>query len=392
MMGFSAAFYTAKVILLLIVVIISSVHLLKKSKVFSKNLVSLLPWYLYITFSLAYGVFHGFGVDSSIINFYYITPALAILIACYFDTDFKVLFLKNSLIYIAFLICIINVIFVFHGLKYINIPLIDQSTLFGSRIVMDGKVMFRTTSHPALMFLLPFVTCLLFLDRATLKRESFLIKLSFIMGLFVVVMSGRRALQAVFIIGLFFSYGCLKFQTKRTSSLGNFKTVFYLVLVLAFIPILPSILERFLSMDDALNSVISTFTSAFIIEEGGRNVRSDQTFALLSGASDSIFWGHGLSSYLLHHLRSIEVPWSYESVYAAFLYQTGIFGLSLYFFYVYKIIRCNLYQHKFRKNTGDAFFLSVAIGFLLFVIAGSSNPMVYFLWAWIIPIVAFSRR
>ena len=89
--------------------------------------------------------------------------------------------------------------------------------------------------------------------------------------------------------------------------------------------------------------VYKTFMNAFDPSQSSSQVRIDQSIALTEGWTKSLFIGHGVNSYVIDLIRNSRDPVSYEMVYLALLFQTGIVGFILFFLFSFLII-INLYN------------------------------------------------
>jgi hypothetical protein len=154
---------------------------------------------------------------------------------------------------------------------------------------------------------------------------------------------------------------------------------------------LPFLLSYYLDMDDVFTSIFNTFTAAFSTKNESGEVRLQQSIALINGFFDFPLFGNGLNSFPKNNIRNSESPWSYEMVYLALLFQTGLSGLFVFSMYCYKTAHANFCMFKKSTGTNKNFFLGVFAGFIAFVFAGSSNPMIYFIWFWSISLIAFNR-
>ena len=68
--------------------------------------------------------------------------------------------------------------------------------------------------------------------------------------------------------------------------------------------------------------------------------------------------------------------------------QTGILGVTLLFVSIKYILKNLIYIFK---KTGDLYFLATFIGFGSFILAGGTNPMVYYIWPWVISLALIHK-
>jgi len=388
-MAFSNAWYEVKLYSYIFLIFYAIYNARKRGIILAKQLLLLLPWYSYYSFSLLLGSSQGYLIDFELINNYFITPIAAILLANIIDSDEKIRKVKLILIIISLLIIIINFVFIVNSIGRFNIEFFAGSA-FGSVVVTDETIEFRSTSHPALMFLLPYILVLYFFNEDNSNVENKLISFTLILAIVVVLLSGRRALQLVFALTAvltFLSHACkMKKNYQKYDSI--FKYFFALCVAVAML----YYFAYFMEMDDIISSIANTFFSAFSTDNESGAIRLQQSRALLNGFLDSPIFGNGLNAFARTSLRSSENPWSYEMVYLALLFQTGIFGTVIFFTYIYKITLENFRLYNCSSRSNRNFFLAVFSGCISFVIAGSSNPMIYFIWFWAIATICFNHR
>lgn len=117
-----------------------------------------------------------------------------------------------------------------------------------------------------------------------------------------------------------------------------------------------------ISKTNIIEALIFRFKGNSTVESD--SIRDVQTFELITGIKDSLFFGHGTGSYLFNYTRSSVTPYSYEKEYLSYIYQFGVFGFCLIImptiFFFYKICVSNL-KNKYVKYIAIANFLIWAI-------------------------------
>jgi hypothetical protein len=390
-MAFAAAFYEIKLIFYIGLILYVVIQILMGNRSVPRQVLYLLPWYSYFTFSLLLGVSFGYSIDFELISNYFFIPISAALMAALVDSEKKVKFLKNALIVIALLICLLNLFFIINGVFKFDLTFFDNPA-FGSVVISDETIEFRSTSHPALMFLLPYMLVLYFYSEGNTFFEDRLILITLLISVFVILLSGRRALQLVFILSLsiIYLFRLFSLSGKRRSLRFVRTKLFSIALFLIMVSFLPIALSYFLGMDDVISSILETFTSAFKTDNASGAVRLEQSIALLNGFYDSPLVGNGLNSFAKSCIRSKENPWSYEMTYLALLFQTGLSGFIVFFIYCYKVASANFRSYSKSIGSHKNFFLGVFAGVVAYIFVGSSNPMVYYIWFWSISLIAFN--
>lgn len=383
MLMFPSTFTEIKYILIIMLIFLSIVEIIIKNKKLNSNLIKgISVWLFYFSFSLIVGVLNGFSIDYSLINMYFITPIVAFLLASIIDSEKRFIYLNKALIHITMFICLLDIIYI---LSRINIlPFNFSFKIFGSTVISSNKLEFRITNQSSLMFLLPYVVSLYFTKGYDTKYEKFIIILTLILGFIVTLLSGRRALQGVFFLSFLLTFlfinirkGNLNVKLKS----NPIKILLRIIIVIIILCVIIGFLNKLLDIH-IIEAFYKTFLSAFDISESSTSKRVTQTLFLIEGWGESPIIGHGINSYSKDFLASSKTPWSYEMIYIALLFQTGILGTSIFFVDVYFISKKLYKKSKLIKNTSGNYFLAILIGYLCFVISGATNPLLYYVWAW----------
>jgi len=210
--------------------------------------------------------------------------------------------------------------------KFLYIP-IDQGQAVG---FYSGFVEFRLYNISSLLFLVPFCIAALFVwpDDLDIPISRKWLWVSFVLGMLLVFLSGRRALLGVVAISPFITLIFKHFLPRKDSKLNRKKlirTFVGLILVLFGIYIY---LYYFYGFN--LQSLIKMFLEGFDFQHSGSAIaRKTQFYALLEGWSKYPLFGAGHGAGVLY-LRSTKQPWAYELFYVALLYQTGLIGFLAY--------------------------------------------------------------
>lgn len=395
MLAFPSDFQAIKYVTMIILLLYSFADFILNKKSIHRNvLLGLLIWLSYFLLSLSIGINKGYNVDFSLINIYFVTPIVAVLLSTIVDTEVKLRKLNRYLIMITLIIVSINFLYILDRMSIINIPFDFETTIFGSVFVTDNKLEFRITNQSSLIFLLPYCISLLLTNGVNSKKEKIILGASIFLGLIITIMSGRRAFQAVVFFAFILTPLLRKFSktSKKVSSRKNRKKLWVYILlspIVAYIVVL--IIEKVTGIDNVILSFWNTFLSAFDFSSGSGSIRADQVRALLTGWSEAPLLGHGINSFDSNLIRSQITPWSYEMVYIALLFQGGILGTIIFFFTTFSIIAKNLKKAYLSHGFNTSYYLSIAVAFTSFFIAGSSNPMVYYVWAWSIALISYQK-
>ncbi|RUR38706.1 O-antigen ligase domain-containing protein [Clostridium perfringens] len=395
MFMFPSIFQQIKYITLIILIIISFIYIIITKKAISKSLIlGILLWLSYSLFSLLWGINNGYKVDFDLVNIYFITPIVALILSIIVDNKQKLIYLNKMLVIITFMIVVLDFIYILNRVGVLNIPGIDfNSPIFGSAVLENNKIEYRITNQSSLIFLLPYNIAIFISQEYKNKREKYLLFSTIFLGIIVTLLSGRRTFQFVvalaFILAIIFiKLKIFKFNISMRNPCILKKITFFVFLLILSIFAYKS-LSDFTGIDNLFLSIKKTFLSAFDMSSKSGVIRTTQASLLIDGFKSSPIIGHGINSYLIDYIRSTRTPWSYEWVYIAFLYQSGIIGIAIFFSLIYCILKKLYYKVKGNRET-RAYFFGIFIGFICFIISGSSNPMVYYIWAWSLALIPYS--
>lgn len=383
MLMFPSDLQIIKYVTLILLIALSFVYIVYKKNLEKNLIIGVTIWLVYFTFSLAIGIYNRYSIDFFLINTYFFTPIVSLIISATIDNEKKFVFVNKILIIITFLILTVDLIYIFDALAIISLPFDFQSNIFGSIEINDKYLGFRITNQSSLIFLLPYIIALTISHGYSTKPEKYFYIIIIFLGIAVAMLSGRRALQAALLLSLassiFIHFKFFKFRIRISKiPINIILLTFSLIIGAVFI----NWISKFLELDNIVMTVYETFISAFDVNTTGGLIRNEQARQLIDGWQNSPVFGNGLNSYLSNYIRSSFTPWSYEMVYHALIYQSGIIGFSLFFSVVYLFLRKLYKNYILFQSISGKYFFGIFIGFLVFIISGGSNPMVYYVWAW----------
>lgn len=397
MLSFPSEFTQIKYFLLILLILASIFEILIFKKNQNRNLIlGIILWIATYLIFLILGLINNYSIDFSLISVYFITPIIALILSQIIDSKSRLENLFNILFGITIFIVLLDFLYILDIRNILKLGINFNSEIYGSVSVSEEKVEFRITNQTSLMFLLPFVITN-FINKnynTFFKKNLYIIAL--ILGAVVTILSGRRAFQIVVVLSVILNYMFIMLVFKKsTNNVDYRKTLTFIIKMLSLLfisAITLKFMTNLLEIENFKESIFNTITSAFDSSTGSGEIRKIQMLALLDGWKNSPFLGHGLSSYLRDYMRSEKTPWSYEWVYIALVYQTGLLGISLFVFVVYRLNKkLFIYTDKLQNKQGKIFF-SIMIGFICFLIAGSSNPMVYYVWMWSFVLIPFNYK
>jgi len=235
--------------------------------------------------------------------------------------------------------------------------------------VHEGYIHFASNSVGSLFLVAPYLLSLQFRKDAA-RLNTPLTKLSTILALVVVALSGRRALWLVVALTpaivlllslLTGTLGLLKTMTRRVLAVCSLAPVLVLlVLAGGWSDLIPSQLEEY--------GTVRHLQSAF----GSEDERTIQSGYLIAGFLRSPIIGSGFGAYA-DYLRSEQRPWTYELTYYQMLFNIGVVGVAFLASLVmtYLVLVLSLLR-RFRAHSATPFGLLVA--FCSILIGAHSNP------------------
>jgi hypothetical protein len=217
--------------------------------------------------------------------------------------------------------------------------------------------------------------------------SRFWLWLSFLLGVVLVLLSGRKALllvvaMAPFII-LFFQM-FLPNQYKPAVAKGR---VGLAVVILVSVLGIYGYLQSLFGLNVGI--LLETFMAGFDFGgDGSASVRAEQFVALVREWSEHPFFGLGHGASAGGSVRSEAFPWAYELSYVALLFHTGLVGFAIYTAGVGWIFLMGL--RMIRSGGRLAFYmLPVLVGTGCFLIGNATNPYLEkfdYIWVIFLPV------
>lgn len=379
-LAFPSGFSEIKFIFLVMLTVYSIVFSIKNfKKINVRKYIGLFLWYLFMLISFSISYLNNYEIDIEIIKMYVVTPIISFFISNIFikENNFKLL---NKILIISFMVIVsLDMLYLLTRFKILPLDfLFKNSEIWGSFILNNGYIEARISNQSSLMFLIPYI-----IGVNSYHKNKFLY-LFLVFSLIISFFSGRRALQLSIII-IFFLHIFLLYYKKRIKLTKQL--LFYIgVGIIIFIGMI-KIIEDIFMIENIFLSVKKTIVSAFLTTDRGNQIRSLQKIYLYKEWNKHIWLGNGISAYCKEYIRNKIFKWSYEEVYLAYLMQTGLIGGSL-FIYISMKGMLNLLLKS--KGKYYYYWLGIFLGSFSFFLAGSTNPMVYFIWFWSIFYIAYN--
>lgn len=370
MATFAESFRILRLSLLMLFVLASAIDILRgKTLLIHSSLVSFYLWMCVaaITWALV-GLMHSSNYVLGVFDALRLYVIWSFVFLLLFSLFRSVMTFKN--IHVAFvasgiLISLIN----FVGLtdQIANWGLIPAGILEALELrvgIHDGYIQITSRNIGPLFFIVPYLIALQFRADAKGTNSAFT-KLSLLLSVLLVAVSGRRALWLVVALTpcaiLLLAYLTNSRDLIRSRARGFLAAYSVaVVLVLGASSVLVPRLQEV--------GYVRHFTDAFLLEDE----RSIQKHFLLDAFKESPLIGSGFGAYG-GYVRSEERPWTYELTYLQMLFNLGFVGTvavgGCFAIYVRSVIRL---LKRFRDQSAIPFGLLVGVGALLF--GAISNP------------------
>ena len=235
--------------------------------------------------------------------------------------------------------------------------------------VRDGTVEFNLYSITSLIFLVPYVTALLIVvpsDASPASRPTLWLALA--LGVFVSILSGRRALLLVMALAPFMAVALRLLLRAQSRSGRRFGSLVSMVLVV----LTTGIIARLFGIRPG--AAFDWFASGFQFSSDPiAMMRATQSAELLTRWWQSPLLGWGFGSTLQTMVRSAEMPWAFELSYLALLLNTGAVGVFFYAVGIGSIFFAGYAMARSGHQLGRP-VLAVLVGSATFLVANATNP------------------
>ncbi len=394
MMFVPTAFQNLKAaILIFLLLVLFVVSVIKRGYIYIHRSI-----FLWTSFFITIGfffTFYGFVRNNpgalNVSTVYVIWPAVYTLLITGICSEQRIEGLMRVMVISTIFIGLYSFLFVFHfsGFlpEYFYIAIYDNDKTGIS--FSDGVVEISIPSMASLLFLVPFLIAVLLTWPKSIEFpvSRHWLWFALVIGLVIVILSGRRALQLVVVfsplIVLFHNFFSRRYLQK-VDRLLVFKFLVGIFIIITGVFILLQVVY-----DYSLNNAFDIFVAGFdFSHDTSASARSEQFFALLNGWSENVLFGSGFGATALGSLRSDTQAWAYELSYLALLFHTGLFGFLAYFSGVFWIYFMGIRMIRSGDKVG-LYMLPVLVGTTSFLIGNASNPYLSkydFLWVIFLPV------
>jgi O-antigen ligase len=245
----------------------------------------------------------------------------------------------------------------------------------------NSFIEYSTYNIGTLIFSVPFVLTLWItrLNNEFFHEHTYFLICILLLGL--VILSGRTIFQVNLLLLAFINMVTIKKYIK--SNIIIIRSIF-LILVFGLVSFMIVNLFYSIDMNVIILNIVNKFTSS---NNTSLNIRVSQFKVMIDAWKERpLFgWGEGVGLTAIYGRQG----WSYELVYVARLFQTGIIGTGLYFsFIVWIVYRCFVILKQ--KTYLSKITYCLLNGFICFMIANATNPYLAkfdFMWIIYLPLV-----
>lgn len=382
-----------KGILLAAICIVSSFYICKKKYLKAGECMYFIIFIFYFLLSIFWGIVSGWKFELTEdypLFFYYIFTPICVFFFGHLYYQNKKNIVKICIIFTFFIVSI-DLIRIFMILGIIpKWSLIDFFVHVDSENTLVNELTLRISNESSLIFLLPFNILLLkVLNQNVIVGKLYKILLagSSVLGTAYAMLSGRRILE----IGILVAWVIvsLEYFHHRFTIRTLIKGLIFLAVFFIFISHILGTISTNTDLLNVTDMIVNTFFEGFT--GAGMQNRQNYISGLIDLWSQAPVLGNGLNAYG-DVLANTVTLWSYEVVFLALLGQAGIVGVCIIFFGIISVFLSyrNIYgstENLLKKSV----YRAITISSVIFILAGLSNPQVYYAWFWGI-FFAFSKE
>jgi len=243
---------------------------------------------------------------------------------------------------------------------FIPISIIKDMNMFVG--IHEGYVQITSRNIGSLFLITTYLIAIQF-QKSPIFLNNWQAKISLLLCLIVVALSGRRALWLIMPMVPFFII-TLALITSTYNKIGNKNILLVFVLCCFTFVVTASYLVLNGNSDATIKHVENAFSSS--------DIRTSQSTELIDGFMEYPFFGSGFGV-SVGTIRSKDTPWLYELTYHQKLFNFGFIGsVILGVLLIVYLIESIRYISQGNKNYGIAF--SLLLGLIAQFIGAYSNP------------------
>jgi O-antigen ligase len=265
----------------------------------------------------------------------------------------------------------------------------------------EGYVRMRFMGLNSLPYLIPYIMTEIIspsIEPNKQLRSRLWLWLALILGLSLVILSGRRVTLLITLLSPLIVYLFSLYSPNQLHKRINRNIIVLSIAAIVLIYVLLFYLDIHFGVNlstlyNMLSEGFNFGTAVGTAESEGAFVRREQFYALINGWLDNPFFGAGLGTFAPGYIRNPEMPWAYELSYVALLYQVGLVGILIYAGGILWIFYMGVKIMKQEEYLGSM-MLPLLVGMTCYLIANITNPyLVRFdgIWVIFLPIALINR-
>lgn len=267
-------------------------------------------------------------------------PIFFVLLFCAFPDKNVIDYVFRGIIVGIWVVSLMDLLLLLtaYGMLPLPMALFDQIDL-GYYVNPEGRA-FTSGHMVSYLYGIPFVAGLCVVDRDRRRFWPNLILL--FLEVFIIALSGRRAMFLLVAIMPFFGYFVYRYSLSRSFFKLKISDRISTVQAVLFPVVCAAVLCLMYVLRGYISFLIDTLLEGFDFKNATNAdayVRGAQFSALMNGWLDRPFFGNGAGSFTAECIRSLEQLWAYELSYCALLFQKGLVGFFIFFYLVLHAFR-----------------------------------------------------
>ncbi len=331
---------------------------------------------------LLLAILNGYNSAVKLMSVYFIYPIIYFFFISTYRGDFIFKVIAKTLVFSGFVISLYSIILILYKIGIV--PYFWEIDDLESRFGLYGATPeFSILPLSSLLFITPFT--LTYLVKYKIKKDRLFylfMWLSLILQIFLILVSGRRALQMVLILSFILNYS-ISFMNSSNA---------YRIIPMLFVFLVVVGLENYghINLWDLILNIRDGFDFSRV-SLGGTYERKMQFEDLINLWKKKPVFGYGLGANG-GYIRSIDQPFAYELSYVWLLFSVGIVGFLVYFLSIFYVL-ISLIKFKGFSECSEL-INPVLLGTVCFLIGNATNPYLNkfdFIWVVFLPIFMLNK-
>lgn len=396
LMLFSPTYYiTYKIILLFIIIIVIIGEIIFKNNGLINLSKSIIYWTIFLSIIsslyIVYGLYNNNPGALNLATIHLIYPWLFLVLIASINTKKRLEIIFTAIVFITLMIEIYGLLYLLTTMGFLPDILFPDIYIGQNINISNGGISFGFPALGTLLFSLPFIFTKICMPQNNSKNNTqFLYWITFILGIGILILSGRRALVTIVLLTPVIVFIFTLIISKKSSKKILINLVISMLSVLVFSILSLYVFRYYLAFDFKIfkEMLISGFNFTTNDISSDSYIRNLQFNVLLEEWSKQPLFGHGLGATTNALVRNFEFPWAFELQYMSYLFNIGLVGFIIFASSFIWIITKSIIFMK--KETDSVYFiLPSMVGMISFLIANATNPYLSkfdFMWTIFLPI------